>query len=92
VNTKTPWRYSYSLKKLNYIEETATTVIYRSKMTCGKNKKNFVVYKAEDFIAAICQHNSSDFSINLPYANLAFKRNFLSAQLSISYQTLSQRL
>jgi hypothetical protein len=25
-------------------------------MTCGKNKKNFVVYEAEDFIAAICRH------------------------------------
>ena len=42
---------TFSLKKLNYVEETGT-VIYHSKMTSGKNKKNFVVYKAEDFIAA----------------------------------------
>lgn len=48
-------RNTFSLKKLNYVEETGT-VIYHSKMTHDKNKKNFVVYKAEDFIAAICQH------------------------------------
>ena len=48
-------RNTFSLEKLNYVEETGT-VIYHSKMTSGKNKKNFVVYKAEDFIAAICQH------------------------------------
>jgi len=47
--------YEIWVKKLNYVEETGT-VIYHSKMTCGKNKKNFVVYRAEDFIAAICQH------------------------------------
>ena len=48
-------RNTFSLKKLNYVEETGT-VIYHSKMTPGKNKKNFVVFEAEDFIAAICQH------------------------------------
>jgi hypothetical protein len=48
-------RNTFSLTKLNYVDETGT-VIYHAKMTCGKNKKNFVVYKAEDFIAAICQH------------------------------------
>jgi len=31
-------------------------VIYHYKMTCGENKKNFVVYQAGNFIAAICQH------------------------------------
>jgi len=46
---------TFSLEKLNYVEETGT-VIYHSKMTSGKNKKKFVVYKAEDFIAAICRH------------------------------------
>jgi hypothetical protein len=39
-----------------YINETGT-VIYRSKMTHGNNnKKNFEVYTAEEFIAAITQH------------------------------------
>ena len=32
------------------------TVIHRSKMTHGKNKKNFNAYRAEEFIAAITQH------------------------------------
>ena len=48
-------RNTFSLEKLNYVKETGT-VIYHSKMTPGKNKKKFVIYKAEDFIAAICQH------------------------------------
>ena len=48
-------RNTFSLKKLTYIEQTGI-VIYHSKMTHGKNKKNFVVYEAEDFIVAICRH------------------------------------
>jgi len=34
----------------------AETVIYRSKMTHGKNRRNFQVFEAEEFIAAITQH------------------------------------
>ncbi len=50
-------RNTFSVEKLAYIEEAAT-VIYRSKkMTHGNdNKKNFEVYTAEEFIAAITQH------------------------------------
>ena len=49
-------RNTFSVEKLTYIEETAT-VIYRSKMAHGNNsKKNFEVYRAEEFIAAIAQH------------------------------------
>ncbi len=49
-------RNTFSVEKLAYIEETAT-VIYRSKMSHGNNsKKNFEVYTAEEFIAAITQH------------------------------------
>ena len=59
-------RNTFSLKKLNYVEETGT-VIYHSKMTCGKNKKNFLVYRAEDFIAAICQHIPKKFSQMVRY-------------------------
>ena len=45
-------RNTFSVEKLTYIKETAT-VIYRSKMTHGNNrKKNFQVYTAEEFIAA----------------------------------------
>jgi len=48
-------RNTFSLTKLTYIQKTSI-VIYHSKMTHGKNKKNFAVYEAEDFIAAICRH------------------------------------
>ena len=45
-----------SIEKLRYIEETGT-VVYQSKMTHDKkNRKNFEVYTAEEFIAAITQH------------------------------------
>ncbi len=45
-------RNTFSLEKLTYSEKT-NTVIYQSKMTPGKNKKNFQIYTAEEFIAAI---------------------------------------
>ncbi len=48
-------RNTFSLEKLTYNQETGA-VIYRSKMTSGKNKKNFHIYTAEEFIAAITQH------------------------------------
>ncbi len=38
-----------------YNEDT-NTVIYRSRMTHGKNKRNFQTYTPEEFIAAITQH------------------------------------
>jgi ribosomal protein S27E len=48
-------RNAFSLGKLNYIESTGT-VIYRSKMGHGTNKKNFQTFSALEFIAAITQH------------------------------------
>lgn len=48
-------RNPFSIEKLTYNEETGT-VIYHSKMTHGTNKKNFEVFNAEEFIAAITQH------------------------------------
>ena len=36
--------------------EQMGTVIYRSKMTCGRNRRNFELFSAVDFIAAITQH------------------------------------
>jgi hypothetical protein len=48
-------RNTFSIDKLIYNEENGT-VIYHSKMTHGKGKKNFEVYTAEEFIAAITQH------------------------------------
>ncbi len=48
-------RKPFSLKKVHYRQETGQ-VIYRSKMSHGRNKKNFEVVSALDFIAAITQH------------------------------------
>lgn len=48
-------RNTFSLEKLKY-EEGDSLVIYRSKMTHGKNKRNFQVFSPLDFIAAITQH------------------------------------
>lgn len=48
-------RNTFSVEKITYVEETGQ-VIYQFKMTHGKNRKNFEVYKADAFIAAITQH------------------------------------
>jgi hypothetical protein len=48
-------RNAFSEQKITTIEDTGT-VIYRSGMTHGSNKKNFEVFSAEEFIAAITQH------------------------------------
>jgi hypothetical protein len=45
----------FSNSKIQYVEETET-VLYRSKMSHGKNKKNFHVFDPLEFIAAITQH------------------------------------
>jgi len=48
-------RSTFSLEKMTHNKKT-NTVIYQSKMTPGKNKKNFQIYTADEFIAAIKQH------------------------------------
>ncbi len=48
-------RNTFSEEKLTYNEDKGA-VVYHSKMTHGKNKKNFKVYTAEEFIAAITHH------------------------------------
>ncbi len=48
-------RNTFSLEKLKY-ETGDSSVIYRSKMTHGKNKRNFEVFSPLDFIASITQH------------------------------------
>ncbi len=48
-------RNVFSTDKITYIEKTGK-VVYRSRMQKGKNRKNFVLYTAEGFIAAITQH------------------------------------
>jgi len=48
-------RNAFSEQKITYIEDTGK-VLYRSAMTHGSNKKNFEVFSAQEFIAAITQH------------------------------------
>ncbi len=48
-------RNTFSLEKLKY-ETGGSSVIYRSKMTHGKNKRNFQVFSPLEFIASITQH------------------------------------
>ena len=48
-------RNTFSLAKLSYVTSSGT-VIYRSKMSHGGNKKNFQTFSALEFIAAITQH------------------------------------
>ncbi len=42
-------------QKITYFEDT-DKVLYRSAMTHASNKKNFEIFTAEEFIAAITQH------------------------------------
>jgi len=48
-------RNTFSQEKLKY-EEGDTSVIYRSKMTHGTNKRNFKVFSPLEFIASITLH------------------------------------
>jgi len=48
-------RSPFSIAKRNYNSITGM-VIYRSKMTHGRSKRNFSISNAEEFIAAITQH------------------------------------
>ncbi|MCP3890802.1 MAG: hypothetical protein GY702_18310 [Desulfobulbaceae bacterium] len=48
-------RNTFFLEKLKY-QTGDSSVIYRSKMTHGKNKRNFQVFSPLEFIASITQH------------------------------------
>ena len=48
-------RNPFSEAKLTYSEDTSI-VVYKSKMTHGKDKRNFLIVDAEEFIALITQH------------------------------------
>ena len=48
-------RNTFSNSTIKYVERTET-VLYSSKMSHGKNKKNFQVFDPLEFIAAIIEH------------------------------------
>ncbi|MEE8415252.1 MAG: transposase [Desulfobacterales bacterium] len=49
-------RNVFNVKNITYIEKTGKVIYHTGKMQKGKNKKNFTVFSAEEFIAAIVQH------------------------------------
>lgn len=48
-------RNAFSVSDIIYNDKTGA-VIYKGKMTHGKDRKNFGVYTAQEFIASITQH------------------------------------
>ncbi|MBN2232961.1 MAG: transposase [Deltaproteobacteria bacterium] len=50
------WKRWRSMSSAIRYNEQSGMVIYRSKMTYGKNRKNFRVFEAGEFVAAITQH------------------------------------
>ena len=49
-------RNVFSAQNITYIEKTGKVIYRTDKIQKGQNKKNFAVYTAEEFIAAITQH------------------------------------
>ena len=54
-------RNVFNIKKVRFVEKTQK-VIYQGRMKKGKNRKNFEVYSALEFMAAITQHIPNKFS------------------------------
>jgi len=54
-------RNVFNIKKVRFVEKTQK-VIYQGRMNMGKNRKNFEVYSALEFMAAITQHIPNKFS------------------------------
>ena len=54
-------RNVFNIKKVKFVEKT-NKVIYQGRMKKGKNRKNFEVYSALEFMAAITQHIPNKFS------------------------------
>ena len=48
-------RNTFSVANIIYNDKTGT-VIYKAKMSYGRDRKNFGIYTAEEFIASITQH------------------------------------
>ncbi len=62
-------RNVFNIKKVRYVEKTQK-VIYQGKMKKGKDRKNFEVFSALDFIASITQHIPDRFSQLVRYYGL----------------------
>lgn len=49
-------RNVFNVENITYIEKTGNVIYHTGKMQKGKHKKNFMVYSADEFIAAVTQH------------------------------------
>ena len=65
-------RNTINQEKISYREDTGK-VIYHFKMFKGKNRKNFEIYDAEAFIAALTQH--------IPHRSFQMVRNLISTRI-----------
>ena len=61
-------RNVFNTQNITYIEETGKVIYRTGKIQKGENRKNFVIYDAEEFIAAITQH--------IPKKNFQMTRNY----------------
>ena len=61
-------RNVFSTENITYIEKTGKVIYRTGKIQKGKNRKNFTVFDAEEFIAAITQH--------IPKKNFQMTRNY----------------
>ena len=74
-----------STENIRYIEKTGSVIYHTGKLQKGKNKKNFTVYTAEEFIAAITQHiPKKAFQMIRYYAHYSNKSRGLRAKKSKS--------
>ncbi len=79
-------RNVFSTEKITYIEKTGK-VLYRSRMQKGRNRKNFVVYSAEEFIAAITQHfPKKNFQMTRYYGWYSNKSRGVRAKIEMSVE------
>jgi len=80
-------RNVFNVENITYIEKTGK-VIFRTKMQKGKNKKNFVVYDAKEFIAAITQHiPKKSFQMTRYFGHYSNKSRGLRAKANIPSST-----
>ena len=81
-------RNVFNTQNISYIEKT-TKVIYRTgKIQKGENRKNFVIYDAEAFIAAITQHiPKKNFQMTRSYGFYSNKSRGLRAKAEQTKQT-----
>jgi len=74
-------RHVFNTQNITYIEKTGKVIYRTGKIQKGENRKNFVIYDAEEFIAAITQHiPKKNFQMTRSYGWYSNKNRGLRAQ------------